>query len=66
MFTCDVGTPIAWTARYLKLNGRRRLIGSFNHGSMANTMLHAIGARVARAAEPYCFIACHRGETAMG
>jgi pyruvate dehydrogenase (quinone) len=45
VFTCDVGTPIAWTARYLKLNGRRRLIGSFNHGSMANAMLHAIGAQ---------------------
>ncbi|AXL51110.1 pyruvate dehydrogenase [Paraburkholderia caffeinilytica] len=47
IFTCDVGTPIAWTARYLKLNGRRRLIGSFNHGSMANAMLHAIGAQAA-------------------
>ncbi|MFM0111318.1 ubiquinone-dependent pyruvate dehydrogenase [Paraburkholderia nemoris] len=45
IFTCDVGTPIAWTARYLKLNGRRRLIGSFNHGSMANAMLHSIGAQ---------------------
>jgi pyruvate dehydrogenase (quinone) len=45
IFTCDVGTPIAWAARYLKLNGRRRLIGSFNHGSMANAMMHAIGAQ---------------------
>lgn len=47
IFTCDVGTPIAWTARYLKLNGKRRLIGSFNHGSMANALLHAIGAQAA-------------------
>jgi pyruvate dehydrogenase (quinone) len=47
VFTCDVGTPIAWTARYLKVNGRRRIIGSFNHGSMANAMLHAIGAQSA-------------------
>jgi pyruvate dehydrogenase (quinone) len=47
IFTCDVGTPVAWTARYLKLNGKRRLIGSFNHGSMANAMLHAIGAQAA-------------------
>nr|WP_224741233.1 hypothetical protein [Bradyrhizobium sp. 2S1]MCK7664919.1 hypothetical protein [Bradyrhizobium sp. 2S1] len=31
IFTCDVGTPIIWTARYLKVNGRRRIIGSFNH-----------------------------------
>jgi pyruvate dehydrogenase (quinone) len=47
VFTCDVGSPIAWTARYLKVNGKRRIIGSFNHGSMANAMLHAIGAQVA-------------------
>jgi pyruvate dehydrogenase (quinone) len=45
IFTCDVGTPVAWAARYLKMNGRRRLIGSFNHGSMANAMLQAIGAQ---------------------
>jgi pyruvate dehydrogenase (quinone) len=47
IFSCDVGTPIAWTARYLKMNGQRRLVGSFNHGSMANAMLHAIGAQAA-------------------
>lgn len=45
IFTCDVGTPTAWAARYLKMNGKRRLIGSFNHGSMANAMLQAIGAQ---------------------
>jgi pyruvate dehydrogenase (quinone) len=45
IFTCDVGTPIAWAARYLKVNGKRRIVGSFNHGSMANAMLHAIGAQ---------------------
>ncbi|QKZ04385.1 ubiquinone-dependent pyruvate dehydrogenase [Pseudomonas eucalypticola] len=47
IFTCDVGTPTAWAARYLKMNGQRRLIGSFNHGSMANAMLQAIGAQAA-------------------
>lgn len=47
IFTCDVGTPILWTARYLKVNGMRRIVGSFNHGSMANAMLHAMGAQVA-------------------
>jgi pyruvate dehydrogenase (quinone) len=47
IFSCDVGTPIAWTARYLKMNGQRRLVGSFNHGSMANAMLQAIGAQAA-------------------
>ncbi|MGC1333252.1 ubiquinone-dependent pyruvate dehydrogenase, partial [Pseudomonas sp.] len=45
IFTCDVGTPTAWAARYLKMNGKRRLVGSFNHGSMANAMLQAIGAQ---------------------
>jgi pyruvate dehydrogenase (quinone) len=43
IITCDVGTPIIWTARYLQVNGKRRIIGSFNHGSMANAMLQAIG-----------------------
>ena len=47
VFTCDVGTPIIWTARYLKVNGKRRIVGSFNHGSMANAMLQAIGAQAA-------------------
>ncbi len=47
IFTCDVGTPIVWTARYLNMNGRRRIVGSFNHGSMANAMLQAIGAQAA-------------------
>src|SRR6201989_714217 len=47
IFTCDVGTPIIWTARYLKVNGKRRIGGSFNRGSMANAMLQAIGAQTA-------------------
>lgn len=45
IFTCDVGTPTVWAARYLKMNGQRRLIGSFNHGSMANAMSQAMGAQ---------------------
>ncbi len=45
IFSCDVGTPTVWAARYLKMNGRRRLLGSFNHGSMANAMPQAIGAQ---------------------
>ena len=44
-FTCDVGTPTVWAARYLQMNGKRRLLGSFNHGSMANAMPQAIGAK---------------------
>ncbi|WP_278382221.1 ubiquinone-dependent pyruvate dehydrogenase [Pseudoalteromonas distincta] len=43
VFTCDVGTPTVWAARYLSMNGKRRLIGSFNHGSMANAMSQAMG-----------------------
>ena len=43
VFACDVGTPTIWAARYLTMNGRRRLIGSFNHGSMANALPQAIG-----------------------
>jgi pyruvate dehydrogenase (quinone) len=46
IFTCDVGEPTVWAARYLKMNGRRRLLGSFLHGSMANAMPQAIGAQV--------------------
>ncbi len=46
IFTCDVGTPTIWAARYLTMNGKRRIIGSFNHGSMANALPQAIGAQV--------------------
>lgn len=46
IFTCDVGTPTVWSARYLSMNGKRRLLGSFNHGSMANALPQAIGAQV--------------------
>jgi pyruvate dehydrogenase (quinone) len=45
VFTADVGTPCIWAARYLNMNGTRRLIGSFNHGSMANALPHAAGAQ---------------------
>ena len=48
VFTADVGTPCIWAARYLHMNGRRRLIGSFNHGSMANALPQAIGAQAAQ------------------
>jgi pyruvate dehydrogenase (quinone) len=47
VFTCDVGTPTIWAARYLKMNGKRRLLGSFSHGSMANALPQAIGAQAA-------------------
>jgi pyruvate dehydrogenase (quinone) len=44
--SCDVGTPTIWAARYWTMNGKRRLLGSFNHGSMANALPQAIGAQV--------------------
>lgn len=50
IFTCDVGTPTIWAARYLTMNGQRRLLGSFNHGSMANALPQAIGAQVSHSA----------------
>ncbi|MDG6908405.1 MAG: ubiquinone-dependent pyruvate dehydrogenase, partial [Nitrososphaerota archaeon] len=45
IFTCDVGTPTLWAARYLKMNGQRRLVGSFSHGSMAGALPQAIGSQ---------------------
>src|SRR6202012_4204753 len=47
IFTADVGTPTIWSARYLKMNGRRRLIGSWVHGSVANAVPPGIGAPAA-------------------
>ena len=47
IFTCDVGLRTVWAARYLAMNGKRRLLGSFWHGSMANAMAQSIGAQAA-------------------
>jgi len=47
VFIPDVGTPTLWAARYLRMNGKRRLIGSFSHGSMANALPQAIGVQAA-------------------
>ncbi|HTJ13851.1 MAG TPA: ubiquinone-dependent pyruvate dehydrogenase [Dinghuibacter sp.] len=46
IFTCDVGEPTVWAARYVSMTRDRRLIGSFNHGSMASAMPQAIGAQL--------------------
>jgi pyruvate dehydrogenase (quinone) len=48
VFTFDVGTPTIWAARYLRMNGRRRMVGSLVHGSMANAMPQAIGIQAAQ------------------
>ena len=47
VFTVDVGTPSIWACRYLTMNGRRRLVGSWSHGSMAGALPQAIGAQLA-------------------
>jgi pyruvate dehydrogenase (quinone) len=47
VFTCDVGLPTVWAARYLAMNGKRRLLGSFWHGSMANALAQTIGVQSA-------------------
>ena len=64
IFTCDVGTPTVWAARYLKMNGKRRLLGSFNHGSMANAMPQALGAK-ATAPERQVVAMCGDGGFSM-
>ncbi|MFF5256409.1 pyruvate dehydrogenase [Streptomyces leeuwenhoekii] len=46
VFTVDTGMCNVWAARYLTPNGRRRIIGSFSHGSMANALPMAIGAQL--------------------
>lgn len=47
VFIPDVGSPVVWASRYLTMNGDRRLIGSFVHGTMANAVPQAIGAQAA-------------------
>lgn len=47
IFTVDTGTPVIWAARYLQAFGKRRIIGSFKHGSMACALAMAIGAKAA-------------------
>jgi pyruvate dehydrogenase (quinone) len=47
VFTVDTGMCTVWAARQLRATRGRRLLGSFNHGSMANALPQAIGAQVA-------------------
>ncbi len=44
IFTADTGMCAVWAARYIHSTGKRSLMGSFSHGSMANAMPQAIGA----------------------
>ena len=47
IFTVDTGMCCVWAARYIDGTGGRKMLGSFNHGSMANAMPQAIGAALA-------------------
>lgn len=47
IFTVDTGMTCVWGARYLQATGKRQMLGSFNHGSMANALPQAIGAALA-------------------
>ncbi|MCG9793008.1 thiamine pyrophosphate-dependent enzyme [Flavobacterium algicola] len=47
IFTVDTGMCCVWGARYIEGTGKRFMLGSFNHGSMANAMPMAIGAQLA-------------------
>ncbi|MGA7204468.1 MAG: thiamine pyrophosphate-dependent enzyme, partial [Specibacter sp.] len=44
IFTSDTGMSTVWLARYVTMRGKRRLLGSYNLGSMANAMPQALGA----------------------
>jgi len=48
VFLADTGTPVVWAARYLQMNGRRRLVGSFTHATMANAVPQAIGVQASQ------------------
>ncbi len=65
ILTCDTGTPTIWAARYLTMNGQRRLLGSFNHGSMANALPQAIGALASHPGRQVVAL-CGDGGLAMG
>lgn len=47
VFTVDTGMSTVWACRYVEMTAGRRLIGSFNHGSMANALPQALGAQLA-------------------
>ncbi|MBL0747680.1 thiamine pyrophosphate-dependent enzyme [Nocardioides baculatus] len=45
VFTTDTGMSTVWLSRFIRMNGKRRLLGSYNLGSMANAMPMALGAQ---------------------
>jgi pyruvate dehydrogenase (quinone) len=65
IFIPDVGSPVIWAARYLTMNGKRRMIGSFTHGSMASALVHGIGAQAANPGRQVVALAGDGGLTMM-
>jgi pyruvate dehydrogenase (quinone) len=65
IFIPDVGSPVIWAARYLTMNGKRRMIGSFTHGSMASGLVHGIGAQAANPGRQVVALAGDGGLTMM-
>lgn len=45
IFTADTGMCCVWASRYLEMKPGRRILASYGHGSMANAMPQAIGAK---------------------
>jgi pyruvate dehydrogenase (quinone) len=64
IFTMDTGMCCVWGARYIQATGQRKMLGSFNHGSMANAMPMAIGASLCYP-ERQVFALCGDGGLSM-
>jgi thiamine pyrophosphate-dependent acetolactate synthase large subunit-like protein len=46
IFVVDTGASAIWASNFMSFHGERRVIGSFNHGSMAVGLPAAIGAQL--------------------
>lgn len=64
IFTLDTGMTCIWGARFIRGTGSRKMLGSFNHGSMANAMPMAIGAALSRP-DQQIFALCGDGGLSM-
>ena len=65
LFTADGGSPMVWSLRHLRANGRRRLLLSLLHGTMANAMPQALGLKKAFPARQVIALAGDGGITML-